>query len=228
MRILLIISVLLSSFAFGQNFKASTFHVNAGVSWPDISPINTLLQHPDSCTGSICYPTFRNNLFSFGFGAEGVNGNLVWQADAYIYAISNPGARADLFRLNILQYYYGTFRLGYAALGKKTGDYPYLLYPYVGAGGGFGQLRLSNDGTNDFDRFNTSGIILDAGIALNTYNELRGTDGQWLKFGGSIGYYVAPASQWSLDDVTPTGPVPISPQGVYVRLTMGIGSVRNK
>ena len=192
-----------------------------------MDPVNNLLQHEDSCTLNICYPRFRNSLFSMGFGAEGVNKRIVWQADAYVYAISNPGAKADLFKLNILQYYYGTVKLGYVAFGKMDGDYPFIVYPYVGAGGGVGQLRLSNDGTNRFFKFSTSGYILDAGITMNTYNQLRGDTGQWLKFGGSIGYYVAPASTWSLDNVTPTGPVPISPQGVYFRLTMGIGSVQN-
>lgn len=228
MRILLILCALLMGSVFSQSryFKASTFHASAGISFPDLGPINTLLQSQDSCRLNACYGQFNNSFFSFGFGAEGVNERLVWQADAYIYAISNPGGRSDAFLLNILQYYYATARLGYVAFGKTEGDYPFIVYPYVGGGGGVGQLRLSNDGTDRFFKYNAAGYILDAGIAMNTYNKLRGTD-QWLKFGGSIGYYFAPASAWSLDNLTPGETVPISPQGVYFRLTIGVGGVKN-
>ncbi|MEZ4684697.1 MAG: hypothetical protein R3B47_01075 [Bacteroidia bacterium] len=228
MRIFIILLVLLggSISVFGQNFKASTFHVNGGLSWPDMKPVNSLLQDPDSCRSINCYGNFRNSFFSFGFGAEGINNRFVWQADGYLYAIANPGGRSEAFMLNILQYYYATFRLGYVISGQNDGDYAVVIYPYVGGGGGTGQLRLSNDGTDRFFRFNTFGYMLDAGLSLNTYTRLPGSD-QSFKFGGSIGYYLAPASAWSLDGTTSAEPLPISPQGLYVRLCLGIGKVDN-
>lgn len=208
-----------------KRLKASTFHVTGSLSWPDVGPVNNLLQNPDSCQGGACYGPFRNNMFSFGFGVENIQNRFVWQADAYLYAISNPGGRFDAFKLNILQYYYGTFRLGYVVAGKPDPVYPFVLYPYVGGGFGFGQLRLSNNGLDRFARFNASNYIADVGIALNTYNQLP-SDNPFFKFGGSIGYYFAPENLWSIEGTTADGPLPISPQGFYVKLNMGIGKVR--
>jgi hypothetical protein len=222
-----LISLLAIGFnSYGQDFKSTTFHATGGFSWPDVGPINALLQNPDSCRTEGCYNTFRNSFFSFGLGVEGIQERIVWQADAYLFAIANPGGRNDAFMQNILQYYYATFRLGYVVGRKIDGDYPFVVYPFVGGGGGLGQLRLSGNGRSRFARYNTSGYLLDVGLALNTYSRLPDNN-QSFKFGGSIGYYIAPESAWSLDNTSSATPVPISPQGVYIRLCLGIGTVDN-
>lgn len=193
-----------------KKFRASIGRAELGVSFLNLEQLNLALEADD-------YLPLRSNVFSMGFSANRFMGNFVYGGKLYNYMIAK--AQQD-YQLASMNFHYLIPYIG--PVFYKDGT-DLMVYGTVGAGLGIANLKARTLGQQLHTNYNDSGMILDAALHVSRkFSEVEGeTNG--FEMGFSLGYMYTRDGAFLLQDFgnTETG-IPVSPAGIYFRLTLGM------
>ncbi|RMG29239.1 MAG: hypothetical protein D6730_04215 [Bacteroidetes bacterium] len=165
---------------------------------------------------------FNHTYFSLGGGFDHISNRLVLGGKIYGYVLDTAFVNGNQ---SSLMYNHLNFRLGY--LLTKPGQ-PTLIYPSLGIGAGLGLLRLQPLGEPLPTKHQVKGGLLDAAINLQQLSLMSEEDNYSLNLGLSVGYLYTFGKSWELHSLIPEERVGFSPQGIYLRIVLGVGQMSKK
>jgi hypothetical protein len=192
-------------------------HIEVGPSFYQLNTLNELLTRPDSL-----YLPFPDAIFSMGLGIDYMKNRWVLGGTFHGYVFSGPGLRRNVRRLSLLNFFYGTLKVGYTLYEGELDTQPFVLFPTVGVGAGLGLLRTSPSGLAVFNNYGNGGALFDFALTGHWFPPMRGRERPRMKLGASLGYLLAPGQGWELPEYSSGGTLPFSPQGIYFRLMLGL------
>lgn len=197
------------------------------------------------------YETFSDTYLVLGGGVNWIADSWVLGLKATGYMTKGSGYELNQPTFNNrtanMRYFYAVAKIGYQPFELPKEQ---LFYPSIGLGAGVGRLKLKPDATTESEKFNTAGALVDFSLNYEKVITLKETLRESWEFdeeeseveedekldplstkpfqftlGISAGYLWSPEDGWQLDTLD-SSPTRVSPQGFFVRLTIGMGRVR--
>ena len=165
-----------------------------------------------------------NTLFALGGSWDAIRGRWVYGGKLYGFMVSQSDLQNQVA---ILEYFYGQVHTGFVIYQKKK---TWNLYPTVGLGLGGANLKTKPWSQRRPTPHWATGGLLD--IALNSRHyyqfDSEAKDDFMLELGASVGYLYTMGGEnaWQLDDFVPDERLMLNPEGLYFRLTIGMGRFR--
>lgn len=176
------------------------------------------------------YPTFSDDLFSFGGGGHAVINRVILGGEGHGFVTRETSSGGHK---NSLACGYGFFDLGYVVYSAGGLD----VYPLVGLGGGAISLKIVESGTPSFDdilddpgrgaELVTGGFLLNVALGSDYLLTLGGDENGegGLVFGLRVGYTFSPIKgDWQFEGTPVSGGPVLSITGPYIHLMIGGGT----
>lgn len=200
-----------------QGDRGSFGRFELGLSFLELTEVNKALVDEE-------YASVASTLFALGGSWDGFRGKWVYGGKLYGFMIS----QSDLLnQVAILEYYHAQVHTGIVVYSEAES---WRLYPTVGLGLGVANLKTKPWSKQRPIAHVASGAMLD--LALNSRHyfvfDSQKEDDYLLELGISLGYVHAFDGQnmWRLDDFVPDERPVVNPEGIYFRLSIGMGSFR--
>lgn len=167
------------------------------------------------------YNPLTSTMFTLGGSWDAIHGKWVYGGKAYGFMVSQSDLQNQVA---ILEYFYGQLHTGYVVYGEEK---LWNLYPTVGIGWGGANLKTKPWTKQRPVPHWATGFMLD--FALNSRHyfvfDTENKDDFMLELGASIGYTYAMegTNMWSLDEFVPDERLVVNPEGIYIRLSIGMG-----
>lgn len=203
-----------------QKLKTNTYQVGIGGSFVNFSELNSAfktLGNKSVLDGkmtnvTVDYAHFHNR---FMWGIDG----------AFITKIASRGFnnRNNFDAYN--QFATGMLKIGYSPV---VWDDTYFFYPTLGVGGGYANLkRIDKSDTLKLSiaSHTTFGALAEAALNVMIITPMPDSDDTNACIGLTIGYQFAPkmGNMWQINTLLPEKNVQMSPQGVFFRISLGMG-----
>lgn len=195
-----------------QSSHGTFIAMRAGVSLAELSALNEQLAQR-------LYGPVGNNITSIGFSLHRYRHRLVWGMELYNFMTAQSRVNGQSA---LLQVHYGTLHIGHRLWRNADKQHIYLSGG-LGYGGTFTRLRVAQGVDNE--RFQAGGPLVD--VAFHAYHNfiLQGRIARISQVGLSIGYLHSVDNAWIMRGLSSSDlGVPVSPQGIYFRLSLGMGS----
>jgi len=195
--------------------KGGFLRIITGGSFPNIQAYNDALISKD-------YNRERNGFISLGAGYELWRKKFSIGMDGYLTVSKLQQRQVSPVSLD---YSYGLVKIGYAIY--QDGDYA-SIHPTIGFGWGQNTVRELDSRTRQFVDRKGNGILGEFAISGRRYYILEGEESTYHgELGLTIGYVLAPADQWNIQDFTNDSiGLFLPPSGFFFRITMGMGNWR--
>lgn len=223
MKKLLFVGLILSaafSTLVAQKLTSNTYQIGLGGSFFNFKELNdayTLLNNK-SLNGTMTNVGFSyghiHNRFMFG-----IDGSYTTKVASRAFNNSN---QFDSYN----QFMGGMFKVGYSPV---VWDDTYFFYPTVGVGGGMGTLRridkLDSVGGYPILNYKVGGVLLEGALNMTIITPMPDSDDTNAVLGVSVGYHFAPlwGDMWKINTLVSNKGIPMRPQGIFFRVSMGLG-----
>lgn len=189
--------------------KGGLGQMELGPSFLDLSTFNQALVAQD-------YLGVKQTFFALGIGGDRFKGRWIYGGSLYNYMINQSITNNQLA---IKSYHYGTLRTGVVLFQEYES---YLVYPSIGLGYGLSNFReRPSDEPLPIPHW-SGGAIADARLTLQLFS-LLGSE-HLVSLGIHVGYLYTMENTWLLSDFDPDDSgIPVSLQGLYVRVSLGMG-----
>lgn len=192
--------------------KGGMGQMEIGASLLNISDFNDALEAQD-------YLGINQTFFALGIGGEYFKGRMIYGGSLYNYMINQSLSNNQLA---ILSYHYATMRVG----GIVAQEFEsYMIYPSIGVGYGLANFKeRPSDQPLPFVHW-SGGAMLDARLSAQFF-ALLGSE-HVITLGFHAGYLYTLENTWLLTDFDPdTSGISLSPEGLYFRVSLGMGKWR--
>ena len=194
-----------------QSIKGGEMHFEAGMSFLELDGLN------QSLTNATFAP-INQSYFALGGGFNNWEKRIVYGGDLYGFMLKESMDESG--QTAILSYNYGLARIGYRLTPYIS---PVMGFATVGIGGGVGILKTRAIDDLETNKDFAWGGMMDFALNIIKFNPLPDESGMAFAYGLKIGYLLAPFDGWNVDDIGQERNISISPQGLYIRLMLGIG-----
>ena len=219
MHLLLLIagSGLFFSQAYAQGTRGGFGRFELGPSFLALNEVNQALIDDE-------YNPLSSALFALGGSWDGIHGRWIYGGKLYGFMVSQSEL---LNQVAILEYYYAQLHTGVVVYSDAQ---RWKVYPTAGIGWGTANLKLKPWSRQRPVPHLTSGAMMDFALnarhylAFDTENE----NDYLLELGFSAGYLYAfeGRKMWQLGDFVPDRSLTLNPQGIYFRVSIGMGRLR--
>lgn len=189
--------------------------VLAGPSFLSLPELNASLDNQG-------YFPLSENFFSMGIGLSRMSNRWIYGGELYNIMLNQT---IQNNQLAILNYHYLMLRVGRVVWRK---DNRLLIYPEIGFGGGLANLKARPANERFPDNYWTGGPLVDVGVSGSRFVSLDSEKNYFVELGFRIGYLRSFENVWILRGFTSTDyrGEPISPEGLYIRISLGMGMLK--
>ncbi|TAE51779.1 MAG: hypothetical protein EAZ89_09610 [Bacteroidetes bacterium] len=160
-------------------------------------------------------------------GAAGISHLRVhkhWALSGHMFNFMQRSLMGPNYEKSIVNFNYALLRAGY---GWWNSDETVMLYPAIGLGGGLANVRTRRVGQGEPVPSWSGGALGDVSLNVSKFVPMPDGSGQVTEWGFSVGYMSIAGMGWNQKNFDPDTPVlRVSPQGFYIRLSLGMGRWR--
>lgn len=165
------------------------------------------------------YGPLSEGILSMGLSANRYRGRFVYGGQLYNFMTTQSRLNGQT---SLLQYHYGIFHVGHR-LWRKGDKQQVYLTGGMGYGGAFMRIRLAL--AQQSERFDAGGPLVDFAIHGHHQFILQGRVAYVARVSLSVGYLHSFDNAWIMRGFDEDGlGLPVSPQGPYLRLSLGMGN----
>ncbi|MDX2282828.1 MAG: hypothetical protein NW241_01640 [Bacteroidia bacterium] len=199
--------------ARSQPLRMYFTRLEAGPSWMNFEALNEALTARQ-------FLALPQSITAAGLTHTRLRDNWMLGLSMYNFAFSKSLANNQSA---IMGYHYALVRGGYAfRLNEQL-----ILYPGIGAGGGLGALRVRAASQQTPVPYRTAGPLVDLSINVSNVSPIPDGSDYGFEIGCSAGYLTHLSQGWQIEGFrTDSQFIPVSPQGFYVRVSMGLARYR--